>query len=318
MLAITQSPLALDGWVEFNQYKWGLEPHSLQLRPEGKDVPAIETILYFDKRGRIVMPRLNPYLPVVFLSSPTEKTNRLRRQRLSVSGLLAAECLKRRLRGPIAFQPDTLDIRAWQWRGFIAEPRYTFHILLPLQLSEADPSVRKNIGKAARGGFRVVRTQRYEQVLECLYETEERQAFTHRLSSEDLRRASVLLGEDSFRCYIAEAPNGRPASAVVVLKGLGEALGWVGGTKTQFLGSGATQFMFHHILDNLAHAGVGVFDFSGANLPTVALAKSSWGGDLKMTFSLMAPGVRTVAYLGLRSLRDSLRRRSNPKFRMTE
>ncbi|PWH19385.1 MAG: hypothetical protein DDG58_05045, partial [Ardenticatenia bacterium] len=61
-----KSPLLLDGWLEFNRYKWNVTPIKLRISEEGKKVPAVEAILYLDKVGRIVQPPLNPYLPVVF------------------------------------------------------------------------------------------------------------------------------------------------------------------------------------------------------------------------------------------------------------
>ncbi|MEW6663397.1 MAG: hypothetical protein ACOY9Y_06135 [Bacillota bacterium] len=305
-------PLAMDGWLEFNRYKWNLEPHKIKLSIDDHEVPAVETVVYLDTRGRIVMPPLNPYLPVIFRPSPTDKVYRLRRQWIAVSELLVAEFQKRRVLGAVTLPTDIVDVRAWQWRGFLAEPRYTFYLSLPLQLPEVDHAFRTKINKATKTGFQVHRSLTFNKVIECLSDTEQRQGFKHGLNIEDLRRASALLGEDSFRCYIAIAPSGEVASARIVLKGPGsKALDWVAGTKRDFLNSGVTQYLIAFVLDDLARDGVKTFDFAGANLPTVQAAKSAWGGDLKVYFVLRAPGLRTIVSTGLRLLRVSFRRGYN-------
>lgn len=306
---MTECPLALDGWLEFNRYKWNLEPHKLRLSVEGREVPAVEVIVYLDRRERIVLPPLNPYLPLTFYPSPTDKVYRLRRQWFAVSGLLADEFRKRQVLGAIALPPDILDVRAWQWRGFLVEPRYTFYLSLPLRLSDIDHMIRKQINKATKSGFQVQRSLKFEKVIECLLDTEQRQKFSYGLDLDALSRASGLLGEEKFRCYIAVAPSGEVASARIILKGPGSiALDWVAGTKRAFLNSGVTQYLIAFVLEDLAKAGVKTFDFAGANLPTVQAAKSSWGGELKVYYVLRSPGIRTLTSIGIRSLKSLIRR----------
>lgn len=255
------------------------------------------------------MPPLNPYLPLMFYPSPTDKVYRLRRQWLTVSGLLADEFRKRQVVGAVAFPPDIHDVRAWQWRGFLVEPRYTFYLSLPLILSDIDHMVRKQINKATKSNFQVQRSFEFGKVIECLLDTEQRQEFSYGLDLDALQSASRLLGEDKFRSYIAVAPNGEVASARIVLKGTGsEAIDWVAGTKRAFLNSGVTQYLIAFVLEDLAKDGVKTFDFAGANLPTVQASKSVWGGELKMYFTLRAPGLRTISSIGLRFLRNSFRR----------
>jgi len=59
--------LTLDGWLEFNHIKWGLSPVRLSLSESTSERPAIELVIYTDKRGRIKTPKLNPYTPLAFL-----------------------------------------------------------------------------------------------------------------------------------------------------------------------------------------------------------------------------------------------------------
>lgn len=308
MIILREYPLALDGWLQFNEYKWKLKPSKLRFNIDNKEVPSVEAIVYLDRRGRIVMPPLNPYLPVSFYPSQTNKVYRLRRQWLSVSGLFA-DALQKRVYGAVSFPPDIIDVREFQWRGFLIEPRYTFYLTLPLDLSNVDHMVRKQINKALSNGFQIQRSLCFEKVIECLADTERRQGFTYHLNINDLHEANRLIGEDNFRCYVAIAPNSEVASARIILKGSGShAVDWVAGTKKEFLNSGITQYLISYALEDLVKDGITTFDFAGANLPTVQAAKSSWGGELKVYYVLRQPSIRALASISMRFLKSFIRR----------
>jgi len=236
------SVLALEGWLKFNEYKWGVTPLKLRLTENGKEsLPAIEAVLYLDKKGRIVQPPLNPYLPVIFYPTPTDKKPRLYRQWLNLSKLLADEFIWRGVRSAIAFPPEVIDIRQWQWHGFLGEVRYTFYLDLPLNLDMVDSSVRTKLNKAKKMGFTcdLANKDEFPEVITCLKETEERQKFSYRLTAQDLEIALNLLGEDVFRVYICRNNSGEIVSTniVITIPGL-RAFDWVAGTKKQFLDSG--------------------------------------------------------------------------------
>jgi hypothetical protein len=262
-----------------------------------ESLPAIEAVLYLDKKGRIVQPPLNPYLPVIFYPTPTDKKTRLYRQWINLSKLLVDEFIKRGVRGAIAFPPEVVDIRQWQWQGFVGEVRYTFYIELPYNIEIADYSERKQIKKAERNGFtcEVATKQTLFEVIECLAETEARQNFSYRLTIRDLEIALELLGEDTFRVYLCRASSGAVASARIVISAPGmRSIDWVAGTKHKFLNSGATQYLIWCILNDISQQGAIGFDFCGANLPTVSAAKADWGGTLTPYYVVRPFNLRTV------------------------
>jgi len=300
-----QSPLFLDGWLEFNRYKWGVTPLKLRLSEEGKELPAIETVLYLDRKGRIVQPPLNPYLPVVFYPTPTDKMTRLYRQWLQTSKLLVEEFLRRGIKGSVAFCPEVGDVRQWQWHGFIAEVRYTFYVELPHDMAFCDYSERKQIQKAEKLGFicELATKKMFSEVIDCLAETESRQRFSYRLDVKDLEMASDLLGEDVFRVYVCKSQSGRLASCRIVLSIPGSrAVDWVAGSRKDFLSSGATQLLVWYVLKDLTQQGVTGFDFAGANLPTVSASKAEWGGRLIPYYAIRPLNLRTLAALGWRMI----------------
>ena len=298
------SPLAHAGWLAFNRETWGVTPKVVRLTGDGAPLPAINAVYYLDRKGRIVIPRLNPYLPVSFTSTPTQGRARLDRQWLEASGWLAAEMRTQGLRGAIALPPEVADIRPWQWAGFRANVRYTFVIDLHTLAEHQDSMVRNRIATARRRGYRSEPTDRLGDVWACLLATQERQGFGHGLSLRDLERAREYLGPERFRCYLCRAADGEPASAFIALyEPGGEAIGWVAGTRLGDLAAGAAQLTMHDALVDLAAAGARKLDWAGANLATIAAAKASWGPRLVPYFLVEAPTTRGIA----KYLRDAWR-----------
>jgi len=296
-----QSPLLFDGWLEFNRYKWGVTPLKLRVSEEEKTHPAIESVLYLDKKGRIVQPPLNPYIPVAFYPTPSGKITRLYRQWLQTSKLLVEEFLERGVKGSVAFCPEVVDVRQWKWHGFIVDVRYTFYIQLPYDIEFCDHSVLQKIKKAEKASFTcdVAKTSMFSEVLDCLAETESRQKFSYALDVKDLEMASDLLGENVFRVYVCKSKNGKVASCRIVLSIPGtRAVDWVAGTRKDFLSSGATQLLIWHVLKDLRQQGATGFDFVGANLPTVSSSKADWRGTLTPYYVIRPLNVRTLAALG--------------------
>lgn len=289
--------LTLDGWLEFNRRKWRLSPIKLSLSENAGGRPAIELVVYTDSRGQIKTPKINPYIPVAFLPTDTQSVPRLERQWLSVSGLAVQEFRERGVVNAVSFPPSIVDVRPWKWSNFQVDVGYSFYIDFPYDIESADRSVRKHVRKAPKLGYTCERASKMGDVIECLEDTGERQEFDYRLSAKDLETCQHLLGPDIFRAYVCYAPNGDPASARVVLSYPGaSAVDWVAGTKRDHLSSGCTQFLISSVLEDLQMAGACGFDYAGANIPSVAAAKATWGGQLVPYYSIRQPNARALAH----------------------
>lgn len=298
------SPLFLDGWLEFNRRKWNLKPKIMEFREDNKELPLLKVTLYCDSKGRVRMPPRSPYLPVDFQPTPTELMGRLGRQWLALGNIMAGELHRSGVKGTIAFSPNITDMRPFQWQGFHVQVRYTFYLDIPVDENQIDYAVRKQIKKAAKNGFTCSDGVSPEAIIECLKETEDRQGFSHGLSAADIRMAKELLGEEHFRCYGCFAPSGEIASARIILHSPeSRAVDWVAGTKREFLNSGATQAVIAFALENLSSNGAAGFDYAGANIPSVAAAKATWGGHLVPFYVLSSPSVRGMVKYGLDILR---------------
>lgn len=289
--------LTLDGWLEFNRLKWGLSPVKLRLFESSSERPAVEFVVYTDKKGRIKTPKLNAYLPMIFSPTDTLSIPRLGRQWLSVGKLAAKEFRERGIINAVSFPPLIMDIRPWKWNHFQANVNYSYYIEFPYDIQIAHTSVRNKIKKATNLGYLCERTLKMDDVIECLKDTGERQGFDYRLGIKDLEVCQRLLGSDILRAYVCYAPNGDTASARVVLTYPGaSAVDWVAGTKRDHLhSSGCTQLLISFVLDDLQTAGAQGFDYAGANIPSVAAAKAAWGGQLVPYYTIRQPNARAFA-----------------------
>ena len=282
--ARSSSPLFLDGWLEFNRVKWGVTPLRLALSPPGKSLPRLDTVLYLDRHGRVTQPLLNPHLPIAIAVTPTSQPPRIFHQRQEVAALLAEEFLSRGLHGSVCLAPEMEDVREWQWRGFLTDVRYTFHLRLPLDESLIHEKARNRVSRASRAGFvcSIAGSDDIPEVWECIRSTEERQDFRLGLTREDLVLASRLLGPDHFRVYACRAAeSGEIVAAKVALFGGGdEAIGLISCVQQTHMRSGCDQQLTAYHLADLASLGVTLYDYVGANLPGVSAAKRQWGGRL--------------------------------------
>lgn len=289
-------PLALDGWLEYNAVTWGVRPLRTTYTLPGKDLPAIDTVIYLNRRGHLVLPPLNPYFPQRLITTPTESETRLTRQWLDLGAQVANDWRKRGLDGTLMLDPVITDARPFQWAGFREGLRYTLQLKLHLELDKTEHDARKNILKALRRDYTWCLADSAQDVVECLASSEERKHFSHMLSANHLGRLAQLLGPEhvSFcACYTA---SGEPASARVVLHAPGTcALDWIGGTKTQHLQTGATPLSILFAMQHVYEHGSTSYDFAGANIANVANSKMKWRGHLVPYITLQQHGVRSLA-----------------------
>lgn len=274
------TPLFLEGWQEFNRIKWGVRPKKISLAAE-TGLPSIDTIFYLNKKDKIYIPPLNPYMAVKFKHTHTDAPFRLSRQWLEMAELFIKEISYVGIADTFGLPPFITDVRPWQWARYKVGVKYTYYIDFPYDLSKVDKSVRRSINKSLKYDYVCRKTEKMADVYSCMVETEARQGFSHRLSLQDLELARELLGDEHFRAYVCYTQDGEPISSVIELHQSGaRAIGWVGGTKTKYLSSGANQLLTDWILKDLQAAGASGYDFAGANIAKIAATKANWGGKL--------------------------------------
>jgi hypothetical protein len=280
-----------DAWLAFNERKWGVRAERVTY-PDATG--PLEVVLYLDHRGRVVLPRLNPYLPVRY-EQRASVPYRATRAWTAAASALAADLRRRRLGTTLAFQSTVRDLRPLAWQGFRVGVSYTLTQDVPVPDAAVDPDFRRRIRRAAEAGYRCERTTRYADVLACVAETEERQTFRYGVTVADLEWLSEAMG-DSFRMHVCYSSEGRPAAAQILLhKDGGQAIDWINGTVRSQLVSGATQLLTRFRLEKIADAGAQSIDWEGANIPSVSASKERWGGQLEPWFTIEPLTLRNVA-----------------------
>jgi hypothetical protein len=291
-----KSPLLLEGWIEYNKIKWGVTPLDVSWSYDGKERPNINAVFYLDKKGKIVHPPLNPYIGLEFQSTSTKKTYSIYNQWQKASDFLSKKMKDSNLATMIMFPPGIEDMRSWVWDRFLVGVKYTYVLNFPYAISEAQSEVRTNIRKAIKNGFVAERSNSLDHVYECLLSTEKRKDFSHQLTLDDLRLLHELLGEDHLRSYVCYAPNGEVASAsICIYCDNGYAIGWVRGTKEEYLNSGTAMYLDQIIIDDLQDSKAKGIDFCGANIRSVEKAKRQWGAELVPFYSIEKFGLFTIA-----------------------
>jgi hypothetical protein len=288
------SPLELAGWLEFNAWRTGLAPHpfSLAVTPDG---PEVRAVMYLDRRGRVKLPRGNPYLPVSFRSARQRPSGRTAEWH-EVAASLVDEMRRRGSGNQLYLSPDVQDVRPWLWRGFFVSVRYTYYLDFPFDDTVMDREKRRARDKAVGLGMSVERVTSVEPVIACLAETEARQGFTQGLGPRELHEARRLLGDDSLRMYVCFDRAGHPASTEVILHSAGaRAIAWAAGTKSARLRDGAGHLVLLAAFDDLLADGAIGIDLCGANMPSVAKFKSHWGARLVTNFGVRTYSLRTGA-----------------------
>jgi len=300
-----RSPLQLSGWKQFVKLKWDFDALDCSSDDDKKE-SELAGLLWADRRGLISQPPTIPYTPLFPTRSGPASSDRAWIERATA---VAEQMSTFGTGGTIAFPPELVDVRPWQWNGFLANVAYTSRISLPHDLSLVDRSVRKQIAKAERAGYIVAPARSIDDVFHCLAGTEQKQRFQYGITGHDLKIATGHLGPENLRLYVCYSATGEPASARAVLCTPGTwAIDWLAGTSAEHRSSGATQFLINHVLEDLSALQAIGFDYGGANLQSIAAAKTAWGGRLTPFYRIRRQDLRYVAKLTASWLRQRLSR----------
>jgi len=286
-------PLALGGWLQWNEEKWNIKAERVVYTKNQKEYPRLEGVLYTNKNGQVLMPPHNPYLPFQF-SDSTNKNDRLYVDYQDVMNLFVADLLNRGVYGNIALPPGIIDARPFQWANLIVEPRYTFFQYFSLDYT-VSPKITNKINKAIRLECSVERSNDWNAIVNCLVGTEVVKGFSHNTSAKDLKKCADLLGNEVFRGYLVKDKDGKPVSGGLrlVMKD-GITIDLFQGAIREHLKNGVNQLIYEFVLKDSKEAGAIGFDWVGANIPPVALAKSAWGMPLVPYLTIRQKNLRYV------------------------
>ena len=273
--AAEPSPFAPLGYAEAVSRAFGLRPRALGVERDGTLVGGVVT--YEKRRGPYrlaVVPPLTPETPFVLAEAPAAHEVHARASPLDA---LVAAVGERFHAAAFRLPPALTDARPFTWAGWQAEPRYTYADALrpaPERLARAGGGVRKRVRRDG-GDFTLHEDAGGVTALQR-FEAEVWAAQGIAPPVDPGRQAAwlrALLASGGARLFVLRDGEGGAVGAQAVVTD-GRAAALVSGAARP--GSAMT-VMTHLILDRLHADGVKRVDLVGANLPSVAEFKRSFG-----------------------------------------
>jgi lipid II:glycine glycyltransferase (peptidoglycan interpeptide bridge formation enzyme) len=205
----------------------------------------------------------------------------------------------------LAHAPVVGDMRPFTWAGWEARVRYTYQMELGDReglWERLERRTRTVIRKAEGSGFRVEPTQDMElfrRQYELLYARQGNRAPVDPEVAQRFAEAACQKG--LARALKVESPEGRVAAVVVFVRGAEGRYAWVAGADPELNHTGAASLLYWKYFEQEQ----GRFDFVGANIPSIALFKRGFGGELVPYFAV--EGFRDPLVKGLFSGARTLR-----------
>jgi hypothetical protein len=181
----------------------------------------------------------------------------------------------------LVHSPALIDLREFLWAGWQARLRYTYHLDLgdlEALWERTERRLRTVVRKAEKLGYQVYPTQDLDLLrrhYELIYARQQGPPPVH---PEIVQRfAGQVLSAGLGRAFQALSPQGRTACVVLFVEEGDTTYAWVAGADPELNDTGATSLLYWKYFEL---CGRKRFDFAGANIPSIALFKRSFGGDL--------------------------------------
>jgi hypothetical protein len=202
----------------------------------------------------------------------------------------------------IAFPPEVKDVRAFLWRGWRPEVRYTYHVSLDEELStdRVRTNTRRVVERCKNAGLEILHPTGEEAVAmldATLPPTFTRQSqplplphplwHTYLQSLVDISSVEVLVAADRDRTPLASIIVGYDTKRAYML---------MSGATDDGLSSGAAVYVIWKAII-AAKQRVPVFDLAGANISNIAHFKRGFGGDLVQYLAVSHARSRTVRWM---------------------
>jgi hypothetical protein len=228
-----------------------------------------------------------PYLgPVIALPEHPAKSAAKMEQLVE----LLTPTLKRYPLGRIFLPPEMNDVRPFISRGFAVLPRYTNRIIFhPKKELSFLPQLRNKIRRAEKAGLTVAPSEDVETLVQLDKATYTRQGKKPIFSENFLRQLMKQMTAEGWgRMWICHSPQGKALACRVVLQD--ELWGYdLLAASSDREGDeeevGAGPYLVAQILEHLRRKVFG-YDFCGANMPSIATFKASFGGNLEPFFCI--------------------------------
>ncbi len=179
--------------------------------------------------------------------------------------------------------PGLVDSRPFQWAGWRVTPRYTYRIAprgADEMLASFEHNARKKIRRAEEAGLVVQCVEKTSELISA-YAASYRRHRTGPPVPEPVLAALAdrLLREGIARAYVVRGADGADHAFQIQITDKRTSYAWIAGTAPEHMAEGGFSLMLWRILRDTSQANV-MFDFMGANTPTIARFKRAFGCEL--------------------------------------
>ncbi len=224
---------------------------------------------------QIVVPPFTQYSALLLANQPPAHV--IHRQNSPLDKLL--ECVERTsTKANLLLKVD--DPRTAQWRNWTVRPLFTYLIHLPDNRNNWSTATRRT-WRSKRTAYEIIEDHSYAlQVIELCSMSYERHGRSLPAAPKALESLCISMGKWA-RVFVAKR-NGMVEAGVIILHDQSTAHYWIAGS---IRGYGMT-VLIGELLSILASSKVSVFDFVGANTPSIAEFKRSFGPVLTQYYHL--------------------------------
>ncbi len=260
----------------------GLRSEMYLVAANGQDEAG--AIIYWHRRGPyrdVALPPFTQFSPLLLRAKPAEAAVHQRQSALEALLKTVVPDYAR-----LRFFAEISDIRAAQWQAWRVTPHFTYRLsllhddLLSLWSSATRRTFRKN-----QDTFRVEeRPEASASIIQCCKDSYERHGRTLPVAPSHLLSLVSLLQEEGYvRLFTATPVDASvPEGGLAVLHDGQMAHYWIAGSTP----GPAMTVLLGHVLPTLRDNGLQVFDFVGANTPSIAEFKRHFGPVLTPYYHL--------------------------------
>ena len=229
---------------------------------------------------RFTTPLLTPHGGILLAPIPAKTPAKLEAESTRAAQSYIAYLRDRFDYVQLSHSPALVDVREFDWAGWQTRIRYTYQLDIADEAhmwERIERRTRTVIRKAERDGF-VVRPSGdlnlFRRQFELIQERQEGFAVDAALVEKFVTRAT---GAGLAELCVVESAAGAPAAMVAFALGFDGVYAWQAGADPAFHHTGALSLLYWKYL---TESSCDLFDFVGANMPSVAFFKRGFGGDL--------------------------------------
>ena len=234
------------------------------------------------------IPAFTPYSGIIFKKYEGKYVSRITTEK--ELAIAFASLLRKRYRWGIStFHPSIIDMQPFLWSGFKTSPQYTYIMdvsNLEQIWKEMHADTRSSIRKAQKDGLSILVTDSFNEVIELVEKTFQRQNIK-RSFNVAYKYYDELLKSNFYKGFICIDKDGNNIASYCMVWDENRAYGFLSGYDSEKKHKGSTSLcLWEAIKFTSTELGMAEFDFEGSMIPQVERFYRYFGGKLTPYYCL--------------------------------